>query len=105
MEHTTSVFKLNKTHMHLDQATEAFNNYFLNLVDSLKVNNVNIATAISLLINLNPISFTEIVVIKITESELISELPSIKNKNSSDYNGILTFWRRFFFLNFSTPCI
>jgi hypothetical protein len=38
MNHTPSVFKLNNTNIHLDQAAEASNKYFLNLVDSLKMN-------------------------------------------------------------------
>jgi len=57
MNHTPSLFKLNNTNIHIDQAAEAFTNFFLNLVDSLKVNNVNIDTAISLLRNLYPVIF------------------------------------------------
>jgi hypothetical protein len=59
MNRTPSLFKVNDTTIYIDQAAEAFNKYFLNLVDSLKVNNVNIdtATAISLLKNLYPVIF------------------------------------------------
>jgi vacuolar-type H+-ATPase subunit D/Vma8 len=57
MNHTPSLFKLNNTNIHTDQAAEAFNRYFVNLVDCLKVNNVNIDTAISLLRNLYPVIF------------------------------------------------
>jgi hypothetical protein len=42
MNHSPSVFKLNTSNIHPDQVAEAFNEYFLNLVDSLKVNYVNI---------------------------------------------------------------
>lgn len=57
MNHTPSEFKLNNTNIHKDQSTEAFNAYFLNLVDSLKVSNVNIDTANSLLRSLYPVIF------------------------------------------------
>jgi hypothetical protein len=57
MNHTPSLFKLNNTNIHIDQAAEASNKYFLNLVDSLKVNNADIDTAISLLRNLYPVIF------------------------------------------------
>jgi len=57
MNHTPSLFQLNNTYIHIDQAAETFNKYFPNLVDSLKVNNGNIDTAISLLTNLYPVIF------------------------------------------------
>jgi hypothetical protein len=57
MNHTLSLFKQNNTNIHIDQAAEAFNRYFRNLVDSLKVNNVNIDTAVSLPTNLCPVIF------------------------------------------------
>lgn len=55
MNHTPPLFKLNNTNVHINQATEAFNKYLLNLVDSLKVNNVNIYRAVSL--RRNPVIF------------------------------------------------
>jgi hypothetical protein len=83
MNHAPSVFKLKEINIHIRQASEAFNRYFLNLVDSLKVSNVDIYTAISLLRNLYPLNFTEMEVIPITESEIICTISSLKNKNSS----------------------
>jgi hypothetical protein len=65
MNHAPSVFKLKGINIHIHQAAEAFNKYFLNLVDNLKVNNVDIYTAISLLRNLYPFNFAEMEVIPI----------------------------------------
>jgi hypothetical protein len=52
------------------------------------VNNVDIYAAISLLRNLYPFNFTEIVVIPITDSEIICRVFSLKSKNSSVCEGI-----------------
>jgi len=83
-----SVFRLKEINIHIPQAVEAFNEYFLNLVDSLKVNNVDIYTAISLLRNLYPFNFIEMEVIPITESEIICTISSLKNTHSSGCEGI-----------------
>jgi len=88
MSHAPSVFKLKEINIHIHQAAEAFNKYFLNLVDSLKVNNVDIYTAISILRNLYPFNFAEMEVIPITEYEIICTISSLKNKNSSVCEGI-----------------
>jgi hypothetical protein len=52
------------------------------------VNNVDIYTAISLLRNLYPYNFPEVEVTPVTESEIICTISSLKNKNSSRYEGI-----------------
>jgi len=88
MNHASSVFKFKEINIHVHQAPEAFNRYFLNLFDSLKVNNVDIYTAISLLRSISPFNFTEKEVIPITESEIICTISSLKNKNSSVCEGI-----------------
>jgi hypothetical protein len=88
MNRAPSVFKLKEINIHIHQAVEAFNKYFLNLVDSLKVNNVDIYTAISLLRNLYPFNFTEMEVIPVTESEIICSVSSLKNTNSFGCEGI-----------------
>jgi hypothetical protein len=88
MNRAPSVFKLQEINFHMHQAVEAFNEYFLNLVDSLKVNNVDIYVAISLLRNLYLYNFTEMEVIPVTESEIICAISSLKNTNSSGCEGI-----------------
>lgn len=49
MNHTPSKLKLNVRNIHPDQVAQVFKEYFLNLVDSLKLKNFNMNFAISLL--------------------------------------------------------
>ena len=72
----------------IDHEAEAFNDYFLNLVDNLKMDNVNTDLAISLLKRWFANEYSDMIVIPITESELICTVASIKNKNSSGYDGV-----------------
>lgn len=85
---TPSAFILDKTNTHTDHAAKAFNKYFLNIVGRLKMDNVNIGSAVSFLRNLLPDSFPEMIVIPITEGEIVCTIASLRNKNSSDYDGI-----------------
>jgi hypothetical protein len=47
VNHTPSVFNLNQSSIHTDNAADTFNYFFLSLVDSLKMDNVNIDLTIS----------------------------------------------------------
>jgi hypothetical protein len=67
---------------------EAFNDYFLNLVDNLKMDNVNTDLAISLLKRRFANEYSDMIVIPITESELICIIASMKNKNSFGYDDV-----------------
>jgi hypothetical protein len=49
VSHIPSTFNLNQSSTHIDYVAKAFNDYFLNLVDNLKMDNVNTDLAISLL--------------------------------------------------------
>jgi hypothetical protein len=86
INHTPSVLKLNQSNIQIDYAVKAFNDYFLNLVDSLKLGMVSIDLAVSL--KRFPIKYSDMTVIPFTEAELICTIASIKNKNSARYDGI-----------------
>jgi Notch-like protein len=83
-----SVFKLNQSNIQIDYAAEAFNDYFLNLVASLKLGMVSIDLAVSLLQRRFPIEYSDTIVIPFTEAELICAIASIKNKNSAGFDGV-----------------
>jgi hypothetical protein len=86
--HTPSEFKLGNKLIHKDQSTEAFNNFFLNVVEELKIEQANLELA-SLLLNKSfPDGFPEMINIQITESEIICTIASLKNKGSYGYDGI-----------------
>jgi hypothetical protein len=87
VNHTPSVFNLNLSSVHTDHTAEAFNNYFLNLADSLKMDDVNTGLAISLLKGfLN--DYSDKIVIPNTESGFICTTACIKNKNASRYDDV-----------------
>jgi hypothetical protein len=80
VNHVPSAFNLNQSSIHIDHAAEAFNDYFLNLVDNLKMYNVDADLAISLLKRRFANEYSDMIVIPITESELICTIASIKSK-------------------------
>jgi hypothetical protein len=86
--HTPSEFKLGNKTIHINQAAEAFNNFFLNVVEELNIEQANIESAILLLNKSFPNRFPEMINISITEIEIICTITSLKNKGSYGYDGI-----------------
>jgi hypothetical protein len=67
----------------------AFNDYFINVVDTLITSKFNIYLSAHLLQNSFPQGFLEIVNISITETIIVCIINSMKNKESSGYDKIL----------------
>jgi Notch-like protein len=82
------MFTSGKTSFQLDSAVEAFNDYTLNVVEKLNIEKVDINSALLSLNNFFFRDFPDIVVIPITEAEIICTFASLKNKSSSGYDGI-----------------
>jgi hypothetical protein len=72
--HTPSEFKLGNKLIHKDQSAEAFNNFFLNVVGELNIEQANIELASLLLSKSFPDGFPEMGNIPIPESELSVQL-------------------------------
>jgi hypothetical protein len=79
---------LGNKNIHLGLAAEAFNKYFLNLLNELNMKYANIDFTISFHRNLFPDVFPETNPVPITDSEITSTIASLKSKNSSGYDGI-----------------
>jgi hypothetical protein len=86
--HTPSELKLGNKRIHKDQYADAFNNFFLNVVEELNIEQANIELASLLLNKLFLDGFPEMINIPITESEIICTIASLKNKGSYGYDGI-----------------
>jgi hypothetical protein len=72
----------------VDQAADMFNKHFLTLTNKLKLVYTDINSALSFLQSSFPKGFPKMVVIPITEAELLSTISSLKSKNSSGYQYI-----------------
>jgi hypothetical protein len=70
------------------QIANAFNRYFINVVDSLQTEHVNIHHALKLLQSSFPHSSLEMLNIPITETDTVSTINSMNNKNSSGFDEI-----------------
>jgi hypothetical protein len=81
-------YKINNALVNPSQATDAFNNYFLSVIVRLNLTDVQAVSAISHLQRSYPNSFPVMVVVPVTEAELISIICSLNNKTSSGYDGI-----------------
>lgn len=95
--HTPLIFRSDNTFFQIDSAAEAFNDYFLNIVEKIDIEEVDINSA---LLSLNKLSrFSWYDNIFIMEAEIICTFASLKNGNSSGYdglsNGILKFCEKF----------
>jgi len=71
-----------------NQAAEAFNSHFLILVQKLKLQDVQADSAIPYLVSHNSNHYPTMPVVPVTEVEIIGIIGSLKNKNSSGYDGI-----------------
>jgi hypothetical protein len=70
------------------QIANAFNGYFINEVDSLQTEHVNIHHAFKLLQSSFPHSSPETLNIPITETDTVCTINSMNNKNSSGFDEI-----------------
>jgi hypothetical protein len=80
--------KLGNKTVPLTKAAEVFNDYFLNTVHGVINSQLNFDPAIGLLMEAFPDGFPEIINIPITDVEVKCTMFSMKNKNSSGYDGI-----------------
>lgn len=87
--HKPSEFKLGNKNVCINQAAEAFNNYFLNVVEELNIDKAGIKSAIPLRRKWFSGGFPNMIHISITESEIICTIAYLKSKSSCGYNGIL----------------
>ena len=85
---TTSLFKNGNTEIYPGQAAEAFNKYFLTLIEGENRKNIYADSAISFLRNSYPNGFPNAVTFQITEVELVRIINSLKTKTSSGYDDI-----------------
>jgi len=72
----------------LDYAVEALSNYFQNLIDSLKTENMDVDSAMLFLKNSFPEDFPVMLTIPTTGAELINTITSLNSKNSFGYGGL-----------------
>ena len=71
-----------------NQAADAFNYYFLELVEKLKLQDSQVDSAISYLVSHTSNHYPITMVDPVKRAELIGTIGSLKNKNSSGYDGI-----------------
>jgi hypothetical protein len=81
--------KIDGEEQSLEQAAEAFNNYFLNVTENLNTQSAK-DNSISLLKNYYPSEFPPMQIVPVTEGEIRSIIGSLKSKNSSGFDGIST---------------
>jgi len=89
-QHVSPTFKVDGIEQSHKQAAEAFNNYFLNITENLNIHIAKDNNPISLLKRYYPFQFPPMQIVPITEGEVRNIISSLKSKNSSGYDGILT---------------
>lgn len=82
------ILSSNNTIICLDQAADVFTKYFLNLTDRLKSDYMDNVSAMSFLKSFFPKGFPKMVIMPLTEAELVSTISSRNSKNSTGYNGL-----------------
>jgi hypothetical protein len=85
---TPSTYKIDNTLIKPSQAADAFNNYFLSLIERFNLMDVHADSAISYLQSSCPNSFPFMAVAAVTEAEILGIIGSLKSKGSSGYDGI-----------------
>jgi hypothetical protein len=88
--HLPHLFKMNNMVVSIEESTEAFNNYFLNIMNDLQIQTDTDISPISLLKNAYQNDFSEMNIIPVTEGEIQSIICSMKARDSSGYDGIST---------------
>jgi len=86
-QHVSPTFTVDGIEQLPKQATEAFNNSFLNITENLNIHFAGDNNPISLLKKYYPFEFTPIQIVPITEGE-IGIISSLKSKHSYGYDGI-----------------
>jgi hypothetical protein len=84
-DHSPWIFKLDNKVFILDLAAEAFNKYYLSIVDESNMEHANIDSSISFLMNLFPDGFPEMINVPVTEAEKTWTVASLKCNNSSGW--------------------
>jgi hypothetical protein len=72
----------------VNNIANTFNSYFVNIADDLNNNFVDVGKALQLLKKSYPKNNSEMKIIPVTEIEVNYIIKSLKNKNSSAYDGI-----------------
>jgi hypothetical protein len=75
-----TLFKNVNTLLYPNQAKDAFNKYFLSLIEGLNLTDVRTDSALSYLICSYSNSFPSMTVIPVTEAEIVGLIGSPKNK-------------------------
>jgi len=88
-QHASPAIKVDGVEQSLEQAAEAFNNYFLNITKYLNIHIVKDNNPVTLL-KKYPSEFPPMQIVPITEGEIRSISSFIKSKNSFGYGGIST---------------
>jgi hypothetical protein len=83
-----TTYKIENQCIRSNNAANAFNNYFINIVDTLPISKLDIDHAVQLTQNSFPQGFPDMPNIPVTESEIICTIKSLKSKDSSGYDGI-----------------
>jgi hypothetical protein len=83
-----TTYKIENQCIRSNDAANAFNDYFINIMDTLPISKFDIDHAVQLLQNSFPQGFPDMPNIPITESEIICTIKSLKSKNSSGHDGI-----------------
>jgi cysteinyl-tRNA synthetase len=71
----------------INDIAKAFNNYFTNIAEELTNDFTDAGKALQYLKKFHPDSTIEMKIIPVTEIEVIGIIKSLKNKNSSGYDG------------------
>lgn len=74
--------------ININDIAKAFNTYFTNIAENLTNKLTDVNMAMSSLKETYPESIAEMKIIPVTESEVINVIKSLKNKDSSGYDGI-----------------
>jgi hypothetical protein len=83
-----TMYKIENQCISSNNAANAFNDYFINVMDTLPISKFDTDHAVQLLQNSFPQGFPHMPNIPITESEVICTIKSLKSKDSSGYDGI-----------------
>ncbi|GFG36078.1 hypothetical protein Cfor_09207 [Coptotermes formosanus] len=74
--------------LNINEIANALNSYFVNIAENLNNKLIDVDKTLQLLKKSYPENVSEMKVIPVTEIEVIDTIKSLKNKNSSGYDGI-----------------
>ena len=90
--HSVDSFKMNNREVSRVKSAEAFNNWFLNMVDDLQIQTDNDISHIALVKNNYQNDFSQMYIIPVTEGEIQSLMCSLKAKIQV---GVMEFQQRY----------